>query len=45
MLTHNKFGAGTVVSMKRDLMTVAFSEGEKRFQFPQAIENGFFKIN
>ena len=44
MLTHNKFGAGTVVSMKRDLMTVKFADGEKRFQFPQAIENGFFTI-
>ena len=45
VLTHSKFGTGTVVSMKRDLMTVTFSEGEKRFQFPQSIENGFFKIN
>ena len=44
-LTHNKFGAGKVVSMKGGLMAIKFAEGEKRFEFPQAIENGFFTID
>lgn len=44
-LTHNKFGAGTVVSIKSGLITVAFAEGEKHFEFPQAIENGFLAID
>jgi hypothetical protein len=43
-LTHKMFGAGTVVSMKNGLITVAFTTGEKRFQFPEGIENGFLTI-
>jgi hypothetical protein len=44
-LTHKKFGPGKVVSIKGGLMTVVFAEGKKMFQFPQAIENGFFTID
>ncbi len=44
-LTHKKFGPGKVVSIKGSLMTVVFAEGKKMFQFPQAIENGFFTID
>lgn len=44
ILNHAKFGQGTVVSIKKEQITVAFTEGEKRFQFPDAIESGFLKI-
>ena len=43
-LMHKKFGGGKVVSMDNGIMTVAFAEGEKQFEFPQAIENGFLTI-
>jgi hypothetical protein len=45
VVTHNKFGPGKVVSIKSGLMTVVFAEGQKLFQFPQAIENGLFTID
>ncbi len=38
---HNKFGAGRVVSLDAERITVAFAEGEKRFVFPDAFANGF----
>ena len=44
MLVHKKFGKGTVIEIENDLMTVSFGKAEKRFQFPQAIENGYFII-
>ncbi len=42
-LLHKKFGTGTVVEMKNGMMAVRFAEGEKKFQFPQAIQQGFLK--
>lgn len=43
-LSHKIFGQGTVTVMEEKYMTVTFAGGEKRFQFPQAILNGFLKI-
>jgi len=44
-LTHKKFGEGTVVELKCGFMTIRFTEGEKKFMFPKAIEMGFFYAN
>lgn len=41
VLGHKTFGKGKVIEMKGGHITVAFGTAEKRFQFPQAIENGF----
>jgi hypothetical protein len=38
---HNKFGNGEVVELDSKHITVAFSEGEKRFLFPYVFEQGF----
>jgi hypothetical protein len=43
-LTHKSFGTGKVIEIKGNLMTVSFGKAEKKFQFPDAIENGFLKI-
>lgn len=43
-LTHKAFGKGKVIKIDDRLMTVSFGEAEKKFQFPDAIKNGFFKI-
>ncbi|MEG2433854.1 MAG: hypothetical protein RSB25_19675, partial [Acinetobacter sp.] len=42
-LVHKTFGEGTVRSIKDGRLIVIFKGGEKMFQFPQAIENGFLK--
>lgn len=42
-LVHKTFGEGTVRSVKDGRLIVVFRGGEKMFQFPQAIENGFLK--
>ena len=41
---HKIFGEGKVVQMKENMITVTFGKAEKRFRFPEAIENGFLKI-
>ena len=41
---HKAFGAGKVIEIKGGLITVAFEQGEKRFEFPGAFENGFLKV-
>ena len=43
-VTHKTFGNGTVVSMIDGKIIVAFGKAEKMFMFPDAIENGFLKI-
>ena len=43
-LIHKTFGKGEVTAITNGLITVAFGQAEKRFQFPQAIENGFLKM-
>lgn len=40
---HDKFGAGKVIDLGNDFITVKFQEGEKKFIFPGAFENGFLK--
>lgn len=44
ILIHKAFGSGTVTVLARGMMTVAFEKGEKRFQFPKSIENGFLTM-
>jgi hypothetical protein len=43
-LTHKSFGIGEVVEIKGAMMTVSFGKAEKKFQFPDAIQNGFLLI-
>jgi len=40
---HNKFGDGIIIRIEHDLILVSFGKAEKRFQFPQAFENGFLR--
>lgn len=44
ILLHKKFGKGTVVCIKNGLILVKFNNGEKKFEFPSAFENGFLKL-
>ena len=41
---HKAFGAGKVIELGGGLITVAFEQGQKRFEFPGAFENGFLKV-
>ena len=41
---HKAFGAGKVIELGGGLITVAFEQGQKRFEFPSAFENGFLKV-
>jgi hypothetical protein len=41
---HKAFGAGKVIELRGDMITVAFEQGQKRFEFPSAFENGFLKV-
>ena len=41
---HNSFGTGKVIEFRDGLITVAFEQGQKRFEFPSAFENGFLKV-
>jgi hypothetical protein len=43
-VSHKIFGAGKVIEVGSGLITVAFDQGQKRFEFPGAFENGFLKI-
>lgn len=43
-LQHKIFGSGKVIEIGGGLITVAFEQGQKRFEFPGAFENGFLKI-
>ncbi len=39
-----KFGQGRVVTMKDDVIWVAFKDGYKTFRFPDDVENGFLQL-
>jgi hypothetical protein len=41
---HIKFGTGKVIELKGEFITVDFEQGEKRFVFPDAFENGYLKV-
>ncbi len=41
---HKAFGSGKVIELDGGLITVAFEQGQKRFEFPGAFENGFLKV-
>lgn len=43
-VTHKMFGIGTVIELKGEHITVKFKQGEKKFMFPSAFDNGFLKI-
>ena len=40
---HNIFGYGQVIKLGAGFITIAFNQGEKKFMFPGAFENGFLK--
>lgn len=44
IVQHKAFGAGKVIELSAGLITVAFEQGQKRFEFPSAFENGFLKM-
>ncbi len=41
---HKAFGAGQVVELGGGLITVAFEQGRKRFEFPGAFDTGFLSV-
>jgi hypothetical protein len=41
---HKMFGAGKVCDLSGGYIIVDFEQGEKRFEFPGAFENGFLKV-
>ena len=41
---HKTYGAGVVLELGKDSITVKFGQGEKRFPFPSAFQNGFLQI-
>ncbi len=41
---HKTFGPGKVIQLGGGYITVVFEQGEKRFVFPGALENGFLKV-
>jgi len=41
---HKKFGEGKVIELSGDYLIVKFEEGEKKFIFPDAFENGFLMV-
>ncbi len=41
---HKIFGAGKVIELSGGLISVAFEQGQKRFEFPSAFENGFLSL-
>jgi len=43
-LMHKVFGKGKVSDIDGRYMTVTFGGAEKKFQFPEAIQNGFLKM-
>jgi hypothetical protein len=43
-LRHKAFGMGTVKEIQKGIITVTFEIGEKKFQFPGAIQQGFLSI-
>ena len=41
---HKAFGKGTVKAIKRAVVIVTFKDGDKKFQFPSAFQQGFLKV-
>ncbi len=41
---HKTFGSGTVTKLSGGYITIVFKQGEKKFMFPGAFENGFLKV-
>ncbi len=41
---HKSFGVGKVIELGGGLITITFEQGQKRFEFPSAFENGFLKV-
>jgi len=44
IVQHKAFGAGKVIQLDDGLITVAFEQGQKRFEFPGAFESGFLRV-
>lgn len=45
IVEHRQFGKGTIISQTKDIQLIAFSTGEKKFQFPAAYVTGFLKAD
>lgn len=43
LVEHNRFGAGVVVEISAGIITVDFDGTQKRFQYPQALQNGILR--
>lgn len=41
---HKSFGEGKVINIDNGTITVKFSDGEKKFQFPGAFTQGFLHV-
>ena len=44
LLIHKSFGKGKVIEINGGVMTVSFGKAEKKFQFPEALENAYFTV-
>lgn len=44
-VTHKAFGKGQIISQTNGIQVVAFTAGEKKFQFPTAYTGGFLKAD
>lgn len=44
-LIHKTFGKGEVIAIANERITVSFGLTEKRFPFPQSVQNGFLKVD
>ena len=45
IVTHKAFGTGQVKGIDGAIIVVTFSDGDKRFQFPGAFQQGFLKLD
>ena len=45
IVTHKAFGIGQVKGIDGAIIVVTFSDGDKRFQFPGAFQQGFLKLD
>ena len=45
IVEHRQFGKGTIISQTKDFQLIAFSTGEKKFQYPAAYVTGFLKAD
>lgn len=44
MVTHKKFGSGTVRTIADQIVTVAFGDEQRRFRYPEGITEGYLRL-